>query len=169
MDTFYDAKIIYGNNVERGIIGTIKYKRTNRAIDIYPKVLQCLSNAGHPLDTTRGRLYIEAQNEKNEFDEKIFLDFENISIIYYEVIKPDNEVTCAEFDGIKFYFQTSENCHLYYPHIHVSHSGDKISISLRNFRVKGKFKNPNKMKIATKYVKDNVEKLLEEWEKLKAN
>ncbi|MBR0414262.1 MAG: DUF4160 domain-containing protein [Clostridia bacterium] len=98
------------------------------------------------------------------FDENLLED--NTEIVFSEVAVPQNAVEFARQDGLVFFFQTSEKCHLFFPHVHVSYSGETIQVSLKDYHCEGNFKTPSKQKEAKKYVKKNKEKLLKEWNRI---
>ena len=52
---------------------------------------------------------------------------ENITICYSDVILPQSAVDIAREDGIRYYFQTSERCHKFNPHIQAEYQREDVS------------------------------------------
>ncbi len=86
-------------------------------------------------------------------------------VVYKSIIVPYGAHYYDFFDGIEYYFHSSEKCHLKYPHIHAKYNSEEITINLNNFSVAGQFSNRPKMNTAIKYVKKNIKSILVKWHK----
>ncbi len=159
------ASLIHMNNVHKIKLADIPYNLNDKAETILPIIVDALNKSNHAFDNTKGRLYISKGNDIFLFEKFIILDEAKITVFYSEVVALNNAVNYDEVDGITFFFHTNEKNHIYQPHIHVSYSGKTISISLKDYTITGDFKNPKKIKTAINYVKENIDDLLQAWEK----
>ena len=159
------ASLIYMNNVHKIKLADIPYNLNDTAETILPQIVDTLNKSNHAFDNSKGRLYISKSNDIFPFEKSIILDETQITVLYSEVAALNNAVNYDEVDGITFFFHTNEKNHMYQPHIHASYSGKTISISLKDYTIMGNFKNPKKIKTAINYVKENIDDLLQAWEK----
>ncbi len=65
-------------------------------------------------------------------------------------------------------FTQRKKGHLYYPHIHASYGGETISVYFSDLHIIGKMKSPSRRRMIVKYVKENLEALYAEWNKITA-
>lgn len=165
----YIAKIIYINNVNRKEVGSIRYTFSSTGGDILPSIERALTIAGNPFDKNKGQVYLKRDDKLMVLDDTMLLDSKNISIIYSEVIALQNALRYDEVDGIVLFFHMEEHTHLYFPHVHVLYAGEEIVVSLTDFQVTGCFKTQKKVKIAVKYVRENIDNLRKEWDRIQAS
>ena len=90
---------------------------------------------------------------------------ENIIICYADIVIPKSAVEIERKNGIIYYFQTTEKCHEFNPHIHAKYQGEKVSVYLKTLKIDGKMKNKKKLKEIVGYVMKHREELLEKWKK----
>ncbi len=153
------------NNVHKIKLADIPYNLNDTAETILPIVVDALNKSNHAFDNAKGNLYISKGNDIFRFEKSIILDESQITVLYSEVVALNNAAFYKEKDGIVFFFHTNEKNHMYQPHVHASYSGKTISISLNDYTITGDFKNPKKTKTAINYVKENIDDLLQAWEK----
>lgn len=159
------ASLIYINNVHKIKLADIPYNLNDTAETILPQIVDTLNKSNHVFDNAKGNLYISKGNDIFLFEKSIILDESQITVLYSEVVALNNAAFYKEKDGIVFFFHTNEKNHMYQPHVHASYSGKTISISLNDYTITGDFKNPKKIKTAINYVKENIDDLLQAWEK----
>lgn len=160
------TELKYLSNVVKKDIGMISLSEAETYEAALHQILECYKNAGVNVDEKGEYLYIFANDNLIPFSESNWLLSIDNKIIYSDIVAPNNAHSFYENDGIRYFFHTGESCHLYYPHVHAENGGDKISISLRNFQIKGKFTNNKKQKIAVRFVRDNQTKFMQAWDAL---
>lgn len=87
-----------------------------------------------------------------------------VSIVYTNVVCPNNAYRFDYVNGIEYFFHTEERNHIMSPHIHAKTSGDEIRFTLSGEILDGSFKSPSKAKEAKKYVKTNSSLLKAAWD-----
>lgn len=85
----------------------------------------------------------------------------NTLVLYYTPLAGGRGVDTI--DNIKFFLHSNEKHHP--PHIHAKYQGDEISIDLKTFKIKGRFKNKKKQKDALICAKENQSKWLDAYRK----
>ena len=88
------------------------------------------------------------------------------TIVYLDIVSPNNSGEFDRENGIIYFFHTSENGHLLYPHIHAQYAGDEICIYLKDYRIIGKFESRTKQKEAIEYVKKHRKAVSREWNRI---
>lgn len=86
------------------------------------------------------------------------IDYLDLDTIHIHFISGIGE-GYSRVNGIIYYIHSNEDAHT--PHIHAKYQGNEISISLLDYTVKGKMKNPKKEKQALDYVKLNRESMVD--------
>lgn len=89
-------------------------------------------------------------------------------IVYNAVIALSNAYEYCRKDGIVYFFHTSEKCHREYPHIHAGCGGEEISIYFSDLRIVGKTKSRALRKKAVDFVRENLDALTSEWQRITA-
>ncbi len=152
----------YIDNFKKILINSVEYSEIIEE-DVTEAIKMHYKKGGYSVED-KENLYIIKDGKWLPFDENLLED--NTEIIYSKVVIPQNAIQFARQDGLVFFFQTSEKCHLFFPHVHVEYSGETIQIALSDYHCEGSFKNPSKQKQAVKYVKKNKKNLLKEWNRI---
>lgn len=95
-----------------------------------------------------------------------FIKNNELEIKLIHIVTPQNAKEFTRLNGLVYFFHTNENQHEHSPHIHVKYAEDEISIYLKDFCVIGKLKNNKKEKEAIRFVKHNIDKINNEWNKI---
>lgn len=161
-------KLQYMNNICREDIGEMSLNDLIESADIQASILQKFQDFDHKHRFEYRKLHIKRDTDVIPLCENSVLQ-DGDSIIYCEIVPPNNAYEYDRKDGIVYFFHISEKGHLSYPHIHARYAGDEISIYFSNFRVVGDMKSKTKMKLAIAYVKQNIEALREEWNSIMKN
>lgn len=155
----------YMDNLCRQEVGTVDVRDIATQDDGASYLLAIYQNAGfeNAIDPARLRLVTD-QNDP------LMIDFakldDDATILYSAVVIPENALEYHREDGIKYFFHTSEEGHLGYPHIHAEKAGEKISVYFSDFHVEGKMKSPAEQRKVIKYVKAHVDDLQREWDRI---
>jgi len=155
-------KLFLFNNVRREEVGQVPLQELLLEKDIYAALLQKFQELGCVVEAGRGSLRIMQEKELVPFDETLLQD-DGTTVVYLDIVKLDNAKEYDRKNGIVYFFHTAEHGHLAYPHIHARHSGDDISIYLKDYHIIGKFKSGTKQKEAVEYVKSNRNQIGAEW------
>lgn len=158
--------IKYISNFCRDSLGEIKYD-PGLLDDFWSSVLNLLDEKGHPYNGDKGCFYCKDEiGTIKSVDKNKLLSDNAVELIYSEVVAPNCAYRYGEQEGVIFFFHTEENNHLFFPHIHASYSGKEIQIALDSGSIIGSLGNRKKEKAALKYVADNKDKMLLEWNRL---
>lgn len=160
------TELKYLSNVVKKDIGMIPLSEAETYEAALQQILEYYKNAGVNVGEKGKYLYIFANDKFILFSESNWLLSIDNKIIYSDIVALNNAHSFYENDGIRYFFHTNESNHLYNPHVHAENGGDEISINLRNFRIKGKFSNNKKQKIAVRFVRDNRKKFMQAWNAL---
>lgn len=152
-------KLLYFSNLHKEEIGGLNPE--NYSLDA---VFQHFKDYNSQLETNKEKLFIIKDDKLIPYDENLISD--GVTIVYSNVVAPDNAYEYARDNGIVYFFHTNEANHRFQPHIHARYSGEEIKVHFKNFRVEGKFKNKQKQKEAISYIKENINELIEEWHKI---
>ena len=152
------------NNVIGNIVKEIDIASVNHDT-IVSDFLQYFEEAGYFVKNGIESLQIIKNNICYPFDVDL-IDDEEISIVYSEIVKPDNAKEYNRENGIIYYINTSEKTHLEFPHVHAKYSGETISISLIDYSVIGKYRTRNKQKEAVEYIKRHHQPLIDMWNEI---
>jgi len=160
-------KLIYVSISCKKLFCTIEKEKINRKSGFLKNVLKIYQCNGCYKAVDVEKLYF--RNHKQSIMK--LRDFGNITedteILYIEhIIIPYSAVEFNRENGIIYYFNTSEKNHSKYPHIHAKYQGDEISVYFETLKVEGHLKSPKKEKQVISYVKNNLEVLYEEWNRI---
>ena len=156
----------YENNVQRINVGNISPEELSRADDIEKYILEEYQKAGYTAADDPTKLHIKHPSGEIEPLCRAEAPEDNDTVLYVDIIAPDNAKEFERKDGIKFFFHTSEEGHLNNPHIHAEYSGDEISIYFSDLRVDGEMKSPKVQRKAIEYVKANLAQMRASWDKI---
>ena len=157
-------KLIYMNNVQRKLIKEIKIEELQNDIDIKTSILKIFKDAGYQNAVDREKLLV-INHDREKLKPLVNISGENIIICYADIVIPKSAVEIERKNGIIYYFQTTEKCHEFNPHIHAKYQGEKVSVYLKTLKIDGKMKNKKKLKEIVGYVMKHREELLEKWKK----
>ncbi len=156
----------YIDNVNRLQIGNISVQEITESENAENYLLQVYQNAGCTRADNPKNLYIK--NSRGEIMPLDIVDSleENITIFYIAILPLSNAAEFAREDGIVYFFHTSEQGHLGYPHIHAKHGKEEISVYFTDFHVIGKMKSPVMQRKAVTYVKKHHSAMEAEWDRI---
>ena len=157
-------KLIYMNNVQRKLIKEIKIEELQNDIDIKTSILKIFKDAGYQNAVDREKLLV-INHDREKLKPLVNISGENIIICYADIVIPKSAVEIERKNGIIYYFQTTEKCHEFNPHINAKYQGEKVSVYLKTLKIDGKMKNKKKLKEIVGYVMKHREELLEKWKK----
>ena len=143
-------RLVYLSSVHRKLVREIKREELEEKQDVQALILDIFKNSGYKNATKKEKLLIFDKDGTK-------------TICYSDVILPQSAVDIAREDGIRYYFQTSERCHKFNPHIHAEYQGEDVSIYLKDLRIEGKIKSRTKLKEIKRYVIRHREELLNKW------
>lgn len=155
----------YINNVRRNLVGELDVKDIPQGVDIGAYILNVFQELGCKSATEPTHLYITV--EGNTFQLEKVERLPDATVIFYsDVIAPENAYRYDQAAGITYLFHTNEGNHIKSPHVHAEYGNDDICIFFSNFHVEGHFRNRRKEREAVNYVKENLDKLQAEWNKI---
>ena len=156
-------RLVYLSSVHRKLVRDIKREELEEKQDVQALILDIFKNSGYKTATKKEKLLIFDKDGTKKLRSIDDIVDENITICYSDVILPQSAVDIAREDGIRYYFQTSERCHKFNPHIHAEYQGEDVSIYLKDLRIEGKIKSRTKLKEIKRYVIRHREELLNKW------
>lgn len=159
-------KFIYINNLYREVFqcpGSLEQLLMEP--DVEEAILRIFQNFGKSNAVHREKLLLDVGNGLTSFD-KLLLSQGSATIIYSDVIAPENAYEFGRENGIVYYFHTQEKNHLFDPHIHAKYSGEELRIRLKDFSYDGSLKSPAKIKEAINYVRNHLKDIRAEWNRI---
>lgn len=158
-------KLFLFNNLRREEVGQVSLQEIRSEKDIPVALMHRFQELGCVVQPGRGSLCIRQGRELIPFDEKLLLD-DDVTVVYLDIIKPDNALEFDRKNGISYFFHTSEKGHRGFPHIHARYSGEEISIYFKDFDIIGEYKSKTKQKEAVGFVRDHKKELIREWNRI---
>lgn len=140
--------------------------------DIAEALFQQFEKSGVKAKRDESRLRIKRGKELLPFDVDLITSSEDITVVYLDIISPNNARELGRKDGIVYYIGSNESKHFYEPHIHArigdmkDKNAEVIRISMKDFSVEGSFKSCKEKKEAIQFVKEHLEEIRKEWNDL---
>lgn len=159
------VKLFLFNNLRREEVGQVSLQEIRSEKDIPVALMHRFQKLGCVVQPGRGNLCIRQGNELIPFDEKLLL-YDDVTVVYLDIIKPDNVLEFDRKNGISYFFHTSEKGHRGFPHIHARYSDEEISIYFKDFDIIGEYKSKTKQKEAVDFVRDHMKELIREWNRI---
>ena len=157
--------LMYVDPFKKKNITELETSQLNDASNLENLLLETFQKGG--VDRATDPTHLLVRTDSQYFLLPEYRAFEgNETVIYSDIPAQNNAYIYDRKDGIDYFFHTSEKEHAKYPHVHARYSGKEISIYFSDFSVKGKFESIPKQKQAVAYVKENLEKLNKEWERI---
>ena len=159
--------LLYGNNVHRELVCKIDstlLAQQSKA-DLQESLLCIYRTHGYLDVDDPKKLYLRKADGEIQPLSLTDMPQEGDAIVYQSTIAPSNAYEYAREDGIVYFFHTAERGHRDYPHVHAKHGDEEISVYFSDFRIVGTMKPPIR-KRALRYIKGNVKKLAEEWNRI---
>ena len=125
-----------------------------------------LTAYGLPVSTDNEQIYLLADSNKEKISESDFPLPMGAEVYYCNIVAPQNAQEYARENGITYFFRTSENPHIYNPHIHAKYGDEDISIPLSNGQIIGEFTNKHKQKEAIRFVQSHNKDIQKEWNQI---
>ena len=158
-------KLIYMNNIQRKLVKEIRIEELKNHIDVQTSILKIFKDVGYQNAVDREKLLVFNQNRGEKLKSLVNISGENITICYAGIVIPKSVAEIERKNGIIYYFQTTEKCHEFNPHIHAKYQGEEVSVYLKTLKIDGRMKNRKKLKEIVEYVMKHREELLEKWKK----
>ena len=159
--------LLYVNNVHRKLvceIDSVLFAQQSEA-GLQEALLRTYCTNGYSGADDPDKLYLRtAQGEIRQLQSTDTLQ-DGDSILYMAIVATNNAYEYAREDGIVYFFHTAEQGHRDYPHVHAKHGDEEISVYFSDFHIVGTMKPPIRKK-ALRYIKGNVKKLAEEWNRI---
>lgn len=161
------TSLLYANNLHKHLVCEISVDSLLKESgeNLLDALLHLYKSNGYVDANDPQKLYLrKADGEMQPLREEHTIQ-NGDAILYLMVIAPENAQEYARENGIIYFFHTAEQGHLNYPHIHAKHGCEEISVYFSDFHVIGEMKRPVR-KRALRYIKGNVKKLAEEWNRI---
>lgn len=160
--------LYYINNVKKTEVCQIAISDISDSASPVEFVLDRFRDEGFDANDP-SRLYVHSAEKNGLYFNNNEYSLKSGDAIYYSAIfAVNNAQEYARENGIVYFFHTAEKGHLYYPHIHASYGGETISVYFSDLHIIGKMKSPTRRRMIVKYVKENLEALYAEWNKITA-
>lgn len=159
--------LLYWNNIHRELVCEIDsalFVQQSEA-DLQEALLRTYCTHGYSDADNPEKLYLRKADSEIQPLSQAGMPQEGDAIVYQSVIAPSNAYEYARENGVVYFFHTAERGHRDYPHVHAKYGDEEISVYFSDFHIVGKMKHPVRKK-ALRYIKGNVEKLTEEWNRI---
>lgn len=155
-------KILIHTNTVRQELPVFEVSPTCSAKEVFSEIIRQLEVYGFE-DINRDVLFSENGTPISKENILDFVTHGSLCVIYRNILAPYGAHNYDFHEGIRYFFHSSEKCHLKEPHIHAEYDHQEIKISLTDFSVIGRFSKRTKMNVAINYVKEHIDDLLIKW------